>query len=56
MMKLLKEYFLTSIIMIVLFTFYASGAFMILLPFIVVFIVLKILSHLPVVQKYFKES
>ncbi|MBK5013980.1 ABC transporter ATP-binding protein/permease [Pantoea sp. S62] len=55
-MKLIKEYLLTSLIMIVLFVFYVSGAFMILIPFIVVCIILKVLSHIPVVQKYFREN
>lgn len=55
-MKLIKEYLLTSLIMTVLFIFYVSGAFMILIPFIVVCIVLKVLSHIQVVQKYFREK
>lgn len=55
-MTLLYEFLITSIIFMALFIFYASGAFMVLLPIAGLCIVLKVISHMPFMKKYYEAS
>ena len=52
-MKLITEFLITSLLFTFFFIFYASGAFMVLIPIVVVCVILKIISHMPFMKKYY---